>query len=136
MSNAEDFTRIANELKQAADSGDLDALRNVYATDAVIWHNVDDTEKTVEESLKFLGALRAVTTRTWYADQRLTLTENGFVLQHYTGAELKSGEELSIPSALIVTVKDGKISRLEEYIESNAAAPAFAALAALSQAAE
>ena len=131
MSNAEDFTRIANELKQAATDGDLDALRGLYATDAVIWHNVDDTEKTVDESLQFLAGLRGVTTRTWYDRQKLTLTEQGFVLEHYTGAELTTGEEMLIPSCLVVTVTDGKIARLNEYIETSAAAPAFAALAAL-----
>lgn len=130
MSKTEELERIADELERVVVEGDFDALRLMYAPDATVWHNIDDKDKTVEESLAFIGGLQSVCTRTWNEQTRRTFTENGFVVQHYTCAELKTGEQLRIPSCLVITVRDGKISRVEEYIESRAAAPGFAALAA------
>ena len=45
----------------ALEAGDIDTLREIYAPDAVIWHNNDLIEQPVEENLKVLQGLhRAV----------------------------------------------------------------------------
>src|SRR5262249_52290463 len=93
MSSREEVERVADELVRVAAAGDLDGLRRLYTADATICHNTDDADKSVEDSLRFLGGLRAVCTRVWYEDQRRTLTDSGFVLQHYTCAELGDGQQ-------------------------------------------
>ena len=36
---------IADQLFAAIEAGDIDAVRDLYAPDAVIWHNTDETEQ-------------------------------------------------------------------------------------------
>jgi ketosteroid isomerase-like protein len=42
----------------AVESGDIGTLREIYAPDAVIWHNDDLIEQPVEENLKVQMYLR------------------------------------------------------------------------------
>jgi ketosteroid isomerase-like protein len=41
----------------ALEAGDIDTLREIYAPDAVIWHNDDLIEQPVEDNLKVLQGL-------------------------------------------------------------------------------
>ena len=41
----------------ALEDGDIAALREIYAPDAVIWHNDDLIEQPVDENLKVLQGL-------------------------------------------------------------------------------
>ena len=43
------------------EAGDIDTVRDIYAPDAVVWHNDDLIEQPVEENLKTLaGTVRAI----------------------------------------------------------------------------
>ncbi|HZO35451.1 MAG TPA: nuclear transport factor 2 family protein [Solirubrobacteraceae bacterium] len=130
MSNNEEKQRLAAELQRAASTSDLEAVRGLFADDATIWHNFDDTAKPAGAALDNLGGMFSVCTRSWHEEPRATVTDDGFVLQHYNCAELVTGEQVRVPSCIIATVRDGQISRFEEYIEVGAAAPLFAAIAA------
>jgi ketosteroid isomerase-like protein len=121
-------SEVAAKFARFVADGDLDALRALYTPDARIWHNTDDTAKTVEESLEFLGALLSVTTRRWYADVRLTPTPTGYVDQHYVCAVLTTGDEVRVPVCMVVTLDGARVTRLEEYIEPEASGPITAAL--------
>jgi ketosteroid isomerase-like protein len=119
---------VAAKVARFVADGDLDGLRALYMPDARIWHNTDDREKTVEESLAFLDGLLSVTSRRWYADVRLTPTPIGYIDQHYMCAMLTTGEEVRVPICMVVTLDGERVKRLEEYIESEASGPVTAAL--------
>jgi len=119
---------VADKVARLVADGDLDGLRAVYTADARIWHNTDDKDKTVDESLEFLAGLLSVTSRRWYADVRLTPTPAGYIDQHYMCAALTTGEEVRVPICMVVTLEGEHIKRLEEYIESAATGPVTAAL--------
>ena len=48
------MSEVADRLFAAIEAGDLDTVRALYAPDAVIWHNNDGTEQTVEQNLRVL----------------------------------------------------------------------------------
>jgi len=50
-------------------------------------------------------------------DVRRQRTEHGFVQQHVLRATTPSGAELSVPACIVVTIRDGKVTRLDEYID-------------------
>ncbi|MET9460038.1 nuclear transport factor 2 family protein [Streptomyces canus] len=118
---ADAFARIAAE-------GDVEALRALYTDDARVWHNTDDTVKTVEESLVFFEGLLSVTSKRWYEDVRLARTATGYVDQHYMCAMLKTGEEVRVSICAVVTLEGERVKRVDEYIESGACGPVTAAL--------
>jgi uncharacterized protein len=114
---------VAGKIARFVADGDLDALRGLYTPDARIWHNVDDKEKTVDESLEFLDALLSRTTRRWFADVRLTPTPNGYVDQHYVCAVLTTGEEVRVPICMVVTLEGDRVKRLDDYTMVEPPAP-------------
>jgi ketosteroid isomerase-like protein len=122
---ATDITALAGRLSEAICKPDFDALHQIYAPDAVIWHCTDRLEQTVDQSAAVLGWLHKNTSGFRFDDIRVQPTPSGYVQQHVLRAATASGAEIAAHACLVVTVTEGRIARLEEYIDS----AAFAALA-------
>lgn len=102
----------------AIESGDVEAVRALYAPDAVIWHNDDLVEQTVEENLKVLGGLQRVASDLRYEIIRQADTGDGVLQQHILHGRLPDGQDFSLHVAIYVQVRDGRITRVEEYLDS------------------
>ncbi len=117
---------VARRFFAAIERGDLAAVGEIYAPDAVIWHNTDRTEKTREQNLAMLAWAIEHVAGLRYEDKRLEPTANGFVERHVVrGTERASGRELVLPAVVVCRVAGGRITRLDEYFDS-AQAPAMA----------
>ena len=93
------------------------------APDARIWHNTDGTEQTVDENLRVLGWLTKHCTDIRYEDVRRSATAGGFVQQHVLRASGPDGRAVEVPACLVVTCDAGRITRLDEYLDSAHLAP-------------
>jgi ketosteroid isomerase-like protein len=116
----EDTTReIARRFFDCLESGDVDVLYELYAPDAVIWHNTDGATQTPAENVE---QLRGFTTRIddrVYADRRVEVFPGGFVHQHVLrGTRKLDGAPLELPACLVCQVEGGRITRLDEYFDS------------------
>jgi uncharacterized protein len=59
----------ADRLFRAVEAGDVEALRSIYASDAVIWHNTDGKTESREQNLEtLLRSCRALTQPDLYGD--------------------------------------------------------------------
>jgi ketosteroid isomerase-like protein len=95
-------------------------LRDLYAPDIRIWHNTDRREQSFDENVRVLKWLGRNVSDLRYEDVRREPTSNGFVQQHVLRGTTLSGVEIEVPACLVVTVTDGKIGRIDEYIDSAA----------------
>ena len=102
----------------AVQSGDTDAVRACYAPDAKLWHNTDGIEQTVEENMKLLGWMILRMPDRHYRIVRREALADGFVQQHVLEASLPNGEPWAMDACAVVRVKDGVITRLDEYVDS------------------
>ena len=117
---------VARRFFAAIERGDLAAVGEIYAPDAVIWHNTDRTEKTREQNLAMLSWAVEHVAKLRYEDVRLEPIAGGFVERHVVrGTEKASGRELVLPAVVVACVEGGRITRLDEYFDS-AQAPAMA----------
>jgi ketosteroid isomerase-like protein len=116
-----DALDLAQRFFAAVEAGDIDQIRAIYAPDAVIWHNHDRKEQAVEENLKVLKWVARNLTKRRYLVQRRVAIPGGFLQQHVLQAETVGGP-FSMPACIVVEVKDGRISRLDEYLDSAQAA--------------
>ncbi len=116
-----DALDLAELFFRALERGDIDAIRSIYAPDARIWHNHDRKEQTVEENLKVLAWVARNLTNRRYRVQRRVAIPGGFLQQHVLEAETAGGP-FSMPACIVVEAKDGRITRLEEYLDSAQAA--------------
>lgn len=124
MSDSSDEMReLAGRFFAAVVAGDIDRVRAMYAPDAVIWHAYTNEEQSVEENLRTLAAVAKYVKGFGYDDVRCAATESGFVEQHVTRGVAPNGAAFTIPACIVCTVVDWRITRLDEYFDSAAAAP-------------
>ena len=115
--------RLANALMAAIPATDVDALRQIYAPDVVIWHNFDQVEQRLDDNLKVMRWMGKVMPDMSYDDVRRQSTPTGYVQQHILRGTAPDGTALAMPACLVVTIEDERITRLDEYLDPAAAAP-------------
>jgi ketosteroid isomerase-like protein len=116
----------------ALEADDIDAVRAIYAPDALIWHNDDLIEQPVQENLKVLAALHQVVSGLHYEVIRRVPTEDGVIQQHVLRGTLPNGQDIALHAAMYLQVKDGHVTRIEEYLDSAMRSSIRAAREALS----
>lgn len=118
MSAANDMNVLADRLMSAIEKSDLEAARACYAPEARIWHNFDGIAQTVDENLRTLKWMDKRLTNRRYEVLNRRAFDGGYIQQHVLHGELNNGDAFAMPACLVVTVKDGKIARLDEYLDS------------------
>lgn len=119
---ADEMLEFARRFFAAVTSGDVDALGLMYAPGAVIWHNNDGREQTPEQNLQVIGWIAKNVKDFRYEDVRCQPTPTGFVEQHVTRGAGPGGSEFSIPACIVCTVVEGRITRVDEYLDAAQAA--------------
>jgi|SRR5579885_182778 ketosteroid isomerase-like protein len=116
---SKEYLDVADRLFTAIERGDVDAIRNIYAPDARIWHNFDEIEQTVDQNLAVLRWVVENIGEISYSEIRRYPTPAGFIQQHVLRGRLKStGRAIAIPACIVCTVANGRITRLDEYLDS------------------
>lgn len=111
-------TDLADRFMRALEANDVDTIRACYAADARIWHNFDGEEQTVEENLRTLRWVDAKLKNRRYEIAARHAFGGGYVQQHVLTGTLPDGTPFRMPACVVVTVENGRIARLEEYLDS------------------
>ncbi|MBW8811935.1 MAG: nuclear transport factor 2 family protein [Caulobacterales bacterium] len=115
---SQDYVDFAKRFVGAIQTGDTAAVRACYAPGAEIWHNNDGLLQTVDQNMKVLDwFIRTLPDRN-YRVVRLEPLPDGFLQQHVLEATLPDGEKWAMDACVVVRMKDGLITRLDEYLDS------------------
>jgi ketosteroid isomerase-like protein len=114
--------QLAESFFNAIERGDLEAVRHIYAPDAIIWHNTDGVSVTADENLETLESFIRNVPERHYTRRRLDVFEGGFVEQHLLKGKLANGKEVSLAACVVCKVRERHITRLDEYFDSAALA--------------
>jgi ketosteroid isomerase-like protein len=114
---------LENRFFNALLAADHDALDAVFAEDAVFWQNFLGREIPKAEFLPRFAGLANRVPDLRFEDVRRAGTPDGFVEQHTLAGTAPSGEPFAVRGCFIVTVRDGRIVRLNEYLDSAQLAP-------------
>jgi len=117
-----DYLELADRLIAAIEAADVDTIRACYAPDARIWHNFDGIEQTVDENLATLSWLVKRLPQRHYEIQRREALTDGFFQQHVLTGTTHTGEDFALPACIVCRVADGRITRLDEYLDMAGAA--------------
>ena len=118
----QDYLDFARRFVDAIEAGDPDTVRAFYAPDAKLWHNHDGIEQTVDQNMKVLAWFVKTLPHRHYRVLRREALPDGFVQQHVLEATLPDGKPWKLDACVVVRVKDGRIVRLDEYLDSAQAA--------------
>lgn len=110
---------LAKRFFDCVEQGDIDGLVACYSPDAKIWHNTDRQEQGPEDNRKTLAGMVTRILDRDYADRRLEVFAGGFVQQHVLkGTRKHDNVCVELPACIVCAVKDGRITRLDEYFDS------------------
>ena len=114
---------VADRLFSSIMKGDIEGVRQAYDPSCVIWHNNDNSEQNVEQNLRVLGWVVKNIAGLRYEDIRRQATPTGFVQQHVLRGTSASGKAVAIAACIVCQVENGRITRLDEYLDSAQIAP-------------
>jgi uncharacterized protein len=114
---------VADRLFSSITKGDIEGVRQVYDPACVIWHNNDNAAQNVEQNLRVLAWVVKNVGSLRYEDVRRHDTPTGFVQQHVLRGTSPSGKPLEIAACIVCRVENGRITRLDEYLDSAHVAP-------------
>lgn len=115
-----EMNELGNRLLAGIMAADEIVVRAAYSPDAKIWHNFDQREQTVDENLATLHDMHRRASGLQYTQIQRFLSPGGFVQQHVLVGEAKHGP-LNMPAMIRFWVTDGRITRLEEYLDTRQA---------------
>jgi ketosteroid isomerase-like protein len=115
--HAADMAALADRFFGAIEAGDIETVAGCYHPQAIIWHNDDGLETTPAQNLEVLRNYIANVPKREYRNRRFFPIEGGFVQQHDTVLHVADGRELVLPVCIVFQVEDGKIRRLDEYLD-------------------
>ena len=118
--------KIAEQFFAAIERGDMEGVRELYAPNVEVWHNVTGRIQTRDENLKLLGYFTGKVSELRYEVIARDFFEGGFVQRHVLHGKLETGEMIAASVCLVVYLADGRIERLFEYLDPAAVEGAFA----------
>src|ERR1700730_12042714 len=92
-------------------------MRNICPPEATSPNNNDGIAQSVDETLAVLKWVIINIKGLKYTEVRRQPTPTGFVQQHVLRGRFKD-KELALPTCIVATVEGGKITRLDEYLDS------------------
>ncbi len=107
---------VVGNFFDALENGDLGACHDIMADDAVIWHNYDQIEQAKSEALASLGFLTSL--KPHFRIVRRDLLPDGCVQQHVAEIRFPDGSEIDVPAIERIYCAAGRITRIEEYMDS------------------
>lgn len=114
MSNIE----TAAALFAAIESRDPARVAELYADDIQVWHNFSNAVQDKAANLRTLTGLCENVPEIHYdVIERMELPD-GRVLQRHVLRAGAGGDEVLIPACIFVTVRDGRIAAIDEYLDT------------------
>jgi len=117
MQSPEDVFAFADRFMDALNVGDPQLVREFYAPDATVWHNFDNVDQPIDENMKLLGWMVRKAPSRRYRVLRREIVPGGWFQQHVLEAQLSGGREMKLYACCVITLSDGRIRRIEEYVD-------------------
>lgn len=113
-----DNAALTHAVFDALEAGDFGRFASCFQADAVVWHNFDGIDQPIAEVADVLGQVIAGEGPMTYEERRYLSLPGGAVAQHVVRIALADGSVREVPAMLRIHVRDGLISRIEEYFDS------------------
>lgn len=111
---------LCNRFFDAYQDRRVDVLAQIYAPDCVVWHNVfGGREMSGQDNLAALPASYETQRRRTYNDRVINTFDGGFVIQYTLHGVQHSGHQGTLWICIVGLCSDGKITRIDEYMDSS-----------------
>ncbi|WP_298690572.1 nuclear transport factor 2 family protein [uncultured Sphingomonas sp.] len=108
---------VVDRLWDALAAGNVDAACDCLTPDARVWHSYDRDPQNVETTHKaWTGFVGAFPERE-FTDIRRQPTQTGCVQQQTMIVRTQGGTRKAWPVCIVARIEDGRIARLDEYVD-------------------
>ena len=117
-SSHDEIAGVVDRFFEALSDGDLGTCGGLMSDDALVWHNYDQAEQPKADALGALGFLTML--KPEFRITRRDFLDDGCVQQHVAVIAFPDGTTIEVPAIQRISVNGGRITRVEEYMDSAA----------------
>ena len=114
---------LCHRFFDAIERQDFETVGDCYSDDATLWFNVTRREIGRDESLDVLRKGAGLHRRRSYDDRRIQTFAGGFVVQYTVNVVAHGGQRASLQACGVALCRDGRIARLDEYLDAGRFGP-------------
>ena len=118
---------ICNRFLDAIEARDMDLIGEILSPDLQFWANFTNATKGRDDMLQAISAGYAVHRHRHYNDRRIRALEGGFLAQYTCAITRHDGTTSALWAGMVADVRDGRIVKVDEYMDSGKFAPRPAA---------
>ncbi|MEL7312583.1 MAG: nuclear transport factor 2 family protein [Pseudomonadota bacterium] len=111
---------LARHFIDCVERGDVDGATACHTPDSQVWHNYSNESQSIAENMELLRLMVAKCKSRKYEIHRHEEIEGGYLQHHTLHVTGLNGQSLSVEACAIVSVEQGKISRIKEWIDPTA----------------
>lgn len=112
----------AGALFTAIENKDPDAVAALYDDAIEVWHNFSNASQDKAANLQTLTSLcQHVPEIRYEVTERLELDDGRVLQRHVLRARTGQGEDILIPACMLLSIRDGRIVGIHEYLDSGQA---------------
>lgn len=116
---AQSTLEIAGALFERIESGDPAGVAALYSEDVEVWHNFSNATQRKAENLHTLTGLIASVDQIRYdVKERVALDAERVLQRHDLCCRTQDNVNFTIPACIFITVRAGRIVRIDEYLDS------------------
>ena len=116
--NDGEIRALCHRFFDAIEQRDIGAVAALYHDDLQFWFNATDKTSTKAENLAAMSAGNSRHRRRTYNDRIVHTFPGGFVMQYTLNIVHHDGEQTALFPCVVALVHDGRILRIDEYIDS------------------
>lgn len=110
--------QTADQFFQAIERGDVAELNRLFADDAAIWHNFTGTSQSKTDCIETLARFAGAAESKYVVDARYVAGDVVCQRHHIHVRMRADGQQRIVPVAIFVTIRDGKVTHIHEYLDS------------------
>jgi ketosteroid isomerase-like protein len=114
-----EIRELCNRFFDAYQDRRVDLLAEIYSDDCIVWHNVFGREMSGKDNLEALPKSYEGQRRRTYDDRQIDTFEGGFVIRYTLHGVQHSGHRGALWICIVGLCRDGKITRIDEYMDSS-----------------
>jgi ketosteroid isomerase-like protein len=114
---AAETAAVIDRLYDALARGDVAGARDCVTDDLVVWHSFDRLPMRLDDVVVAWEQLVSGFPDRAFVDVRRSPVHGGWVQRHTMVATAISGARVAWPLCLFVTLDDGLVARMDEYID-------------------
>lgn len=110
---------VAGSLFENIEAGDPAGVDAIYSDDVEVWHNFSNAIQTKAENvLTLTGLVSSVDKIRYDVKERIAIDDERVMQRHDLCCTTRDGSNYIIPACIFITVRNGRIVRIDEYLDS------------------